>query len=197
MEGVLVLDLLAARTGLAAVAGPTLLRQGRHYGNALLTRLPLAGVTRIDLSLPGREPRGALDARLQWRTRSVQVVATHLGLLPSERRIQVDRLLGAIETGAADFALLLGDLNEWTLWGRPTRRLQRYFSATPRARTYPARWPLLPLDRIWARPRSALCDVRAHDSALARRASDHLPLVAAISDAAEPVRAVSIHTESS
>jgi len=186
VDGVLVLEFLAARTGLTPLAGPTMLRRGRHYGNALLTRLPVASERRIDLSVAGREPRGAIDARLAWNERTLQAVATHLGLAPRERRQQVERLLGALETSAADFALLLGDFNECALWGRPSRRLRRYFSATPGPRTYPARCPLLPLDRIWARPRSALSGVRAHDSALARRASDHLPLVALLRSGPRP-----------
>ncbi len=183
VDGVLVLDFLSAHTGLRPLAGPTLLRGGRHYGNALLTRLPIASERLIDLSLPGREPRGAIDAQLSWGARTLQAIATHLGLAPGERRAQVRLLLAALRNGGADFALLLGDLNEWALWGRPSRRLRRYFSATPSPRTYPAFWPLLPLDRICARPGIALSEVRAHTSALARRASDHLPLVAALTDA--------------
>jgi hypothetical protein len=38
-------------------------------------------------------------------------------------------------------------------------------------------WPVLALDRIYARGADVL-DVAAHDSAAARRASDHLPVVA-------------------
>ncbi|MEZ4334754.1 MAG: endonuclease/exonuclease/phosphatase family protein [Myxococcota bacterium] len=187
VDGIHVLDFLASRTRLLALAGPTLLRGGRHYGNALLTRLPVEHEQRIDLSVPGREPRGAIDARLGWGDRTLQAVATHLGLEPSERRRQVRRLLGALKTGGSDYALLLGDLNEWAFWGRPLRALRRYFSATPCPRTFPARWPLLSLDRIWVRPPFALSQVRAHASALARRASDHLPLVAELADGAPPV----------
>ena len=55
------LQFLAAKTGYQAVAGPTLLRDTRDYGNAVLTRLPIVTMQRIDLSLPRREPRGALD----------------------------------------------------------------------------------------------------------------------------------------
>jgi len=36
---------------------------------------------------------------------------------------------------------------------------------------------VLKLDRIWAHPASALQSLRAHRSALARVASDHLPLL--------------------
>jgi endonuclease/exonuclease/phosphatase family metal-dependent hydrolase len=45
--------------------------------------------------------------------------------------------------------------------------------------SFPARMPLLPLDRIIASSSASLSQVVAHRSALARIASDHLPVVAA------------------
>src|SRR5690242_17918459 len=56
---------LAEATGYAALAGPTLVhpRHG-HYGNAVLSRLPVLHSRCLDLSVAGHEPRGALDATL-------------------------------------------------------------------------------------------------------------------------------------
>jgi endonuclease/exonuclease/phosphatase family metal-dependent hydrolase len=178
VDGMDLLDYLAARAGLSAIAGPTLRRESRHFGNALLTRLPVLTVERIDLSLPRREPRGAIEVTLDCRGRRMQVVATHLGLKPGERRRQVRRLLALFENGSADIRVLLGDLNEWLLWGRPLRWLRRHFSPTPHPNTYPARFPLLALDRIWVRPDADLLGIDIHDSPAARIASDHLPLKA-------------------
>lgn len=176
VNGIDLLDYLAAETGLSAIAGPTLLRQNRHFGNALLTRLPVGDVNRIDLSLLGREPRGAIDAIFYCGNRPVRLVATHLGLKPGERIHQTRRLLSLFEHGSADVSMLLGDLNEWLLWGRNLRRLRAYFRPTPSFATYPARWPLFALDRIWVNPRSRLKCLAVHTSKLAREASDHLPL---------------------
>ncbi len=162
------------RLGYTALAGPTLMREDGHYGNALLTRLPVSEVARIDLSVPGREPRGALDVRVAAGSRMLRVVATHLGLRPYERRLQMGRLLEQISGGAP--LVLMGDLNEWFLWGRALRWLRRHFGRTPARATYPAVWPLLALDRIWIEPRDALRSLRTHRSALAHVASDHLPL---------------------
>ena len=47
-------------------------------------------------------------------------------------------------------------------------------------RSFPSRWPLFALDRVWARPRPALLALKAHRSALAERASDHLPVKAIV-----------------
>jgi endonuclease/exonuclease/phosphatase family metal-dependent hydrolase len=180
IEGSDLLEYLAGKTGLAAVAGPNRMRENRHYGNALLSRLPILSANRVDLTLPGREARGALDVTLEGGPRRVQVVATHLGLRPWERRQQVRKLLKLFDIGSADIHMLLGDLNEWFLWGRPLRWLHAHFKQTPHPATFPAARPFMALDRVWVHPRRRLIKLEAHASNLARVASDHLPLKAVI-----------------
>lgn len=176
------LDLLehfSAETGLAAIPGHNLFKPGARYGNALLTRLPVLARTRCDLSFPHREPRGAIEVDLDWDGTSLHVLATHLGLSGGERRWQVKRLLERFESAAGNVDLLLGDINEWWLKGRAQRWLDAYFTAAPPApATFPAWYPLLPLDQIRVKPRRLLRDITVHASPLARRASDHLPLKA-------------------
>lgn len=172
------LDFLAQQTQMIGLAGPTMLRQTRHYGNAILSRIPIASHRMIDLSLSPYEPRGALQVHLQHGAHDLLVYATHLGLKPFERRYQVRRILTEFQQQQADITLLLGDLNEWFLWGRPLRWLKRFFTATPACRSFPSGWPLLKLDRIWVQPRSSLHSVQAHRSILAKQASDHLPITA-------------------
>lgn len=169
---------LAAETGLQPIADTATRRGARHFGNALLTRLPVLTVNRVDLSWPHREPRGALEVTLDWRGLCIHTIATHLGLMPAERREQVRCLLGLFEARKADVSILLGDLNEWLLWGRTLRWLRRHFPPTPHLRTFPACLPLFALDRIWVEPRTALVNIQVHDSPAARLASDHLPLKA-------------------
>lgn len=175
------LAILAQEGGYRAVPGATLLRADAHYGNAILTRLELGHVRRHDLSVPGREPRGALDLDLSLERARLRFVATHLGLRPGERRSQVRRLLSLLQRDRCDFTILAGDLNEWFLWGRPLRMLHRQFPDTPHRRTWPSHAPVFALDRIWAHPPAALQSLEVHRSPLARVASDHLPLVADIS----------------
>jgi len=173
------LDDFAGHLGYTPLAGPTLLKQDGHYGNAVLTRLGVMRVERIDLSVPGREPRGALDIFLDGRIGVLRVVATHLGLAPWERRVQMKRLLGRLDRGGNP-VVLMGDLNEWFLWGRPLRWLRRHFGRTPAPRTFPARFPVFSLDRIWVEPRRMLLEAGVHDSPGARIASDHLPVRAVL-----------------
>ncbi len=175
-----VLTYLARETASDAIPGMTMIEEDTHYGNALLTRLPIGDVRRHDLSVSGREPRTALDVELDLDRCRLQFIATHLGLRPAERREQVQRLLPLIDSEAHDLVVLAGDLNEWFLWGRPLRMLHRIFPDTPHRRTWPARSPLFSLDKIWVHPRRALHYLTVHRSALARVASDHLPLTAEI-----------------
>jgi endonuclease/exonuclease/phosphatase family metal-dependent hydrolase len=60
------------------------------------------------------------------------------------------------------------------------RWLHNRFGASPAPRTFPACAPLLSLDRVWVHPREALIDLVAIDTPAARRASDHLPVVATL-----------------
>ena len=179
-EGSDMLAWLGRKTGYHAIAGTTLQRHDGHYGNGLLTRCPVKGKRLCDLSWRGREPRGAIAADLDCGGHGLRVVATHLGLRPAERRDQVQQLLHLFKERPQDPSVLIGDLNEWFLWGRPLRRLHRHFNETPAVATFPARMPFLALDRIWTHPRSMLRRLQVHKTPLSRRASDHLPLVATL-----------------
>lgn len=176
------LDDFAQRLGYSAFAGPTLLRPNGHYGNALLTRLPVTRSNSVDLSVPGREPRGALEVVVQTPSgRVLRMIATHLGLWPGERRQQMLKILSLLSSEQGP-AVLLGDLNEWFLWGRHLRWLHSHFGRTPGPRSFPSRWPVFSLDRVWVEPVSLLERVEAWRAAPARVASDHLPVRAVLRD---------------
>ncbi len=178
-QPVAALDLIAdfaRELGCEGIAGPTLLKRDGHYGNAVLTRLPVRTVHRVDLSVPGREPRGALDLMLETPRGALRVIATHLGLAPAERRQQIRRILAMLAPVRPEPVVLMGDLNEWFLWGRPLRWLRAHFGRAPAPATFPARRPVFALDRIWIEPRSLRTGLAVHSTALARRASDHLPV---------------------
>lgn len=174
-----VLAFLAQRTGFHAAAGATLCSPARRYGNAVLSRYPVISQRAIDLSFGSREPRGALDADIDCQGHPIRFIATHLGLSAAERRSQVQRLLAAFDTRDRP-VVLTGDLNEWFLWGRPLRWLVTHFQHTRALGTFPSRFPVFALDRIWVRPAARLVRVAVHRTAMARVASDHLPLVAQI-----------------
>ena len=167
---------LARALGYQPVAGPTLLQHRGHCGNALLTRLPILGVDRIDLSIAGREPRGAIDVKLGLGGDDVRVVVTHLGLRWRDRRAQARWLVDALGEDRGGFVVLLGDINEWLPRLGCLGRLHARLGRAPAVRSFPARRPLFALDRVWVHPRVGLIEVRAHATPLARVASDHLPV---------------------
>lgn len=174
-----VLETLQQATGFRAVEGPTHCGPQRRYGNAVLSRYPIIASRSIDLSFGRCEPRGALDADIDCHGHPLRVIATHLGLRPAERRVQIRTLLQTFGTDRMPM-ILLGDINEWFAWGRPLRMLVSHFESVPALATFPSRWPVFALDRIWISPRHRLVHVEVHATSLARAASDHLPLIAHI-----------------
>lgn len=150
------------------------------FGNALLTRHPIVEVHRIDLSMERREARGALAATLDIGGALLHVLATHLGLRIHERRFQVLQILNYLDSVRDTSVVVLGDFNDWLPGRSAAHVLDHRLGRPPRPATFPAAWPLVPLDRIWVQPKSALRRVSSHATAAARLASDHLPLVAEI-----------------
>lgn len=171
---------LASCAGLEAATGRLLQRKNGEYGNVLLTRHKILNIEWIDLTVPGREPRSAIDADLDVVGAPVRVVVTHLGLRPAERRWQVARLLKALSDERAPTTIVLSDLNEWWPRSRPLQWLEDRFGKTRLLPTFPAPFPILCLDRIFVAPPAALVSMEQYKIPPARRASDHLPLIAKI-----------------
>lgn len=170
---------LAQALGMELVMGETRRWGDGTYGNAVLTRLPVLGTARCDLSHGAREPRGALRVDLAAGDLAVHVYNAHLGLAFRERRQQVDVLRRFLRMDPhRGPRVLLGDFNEWHP-GPVTRRLRREFRSPMRLRrTHPAPFPLFKLDRIYWDAALEGEAFRVHQSRLARVASDHLPVVA-------------------
>jgi endonuclease/exonuclease/phosphatase family metal-dependent hydrolase len=156
-------------------------RWGRlHFGNAVFTSGEILEARSLDLTVLPRVPRSAIDCTIRIRDRTVRVVATHLGLFPHERRMQVDRLAGTLQERQADLTVLLGDFNVFGLERKVLRRIGAP-ARLPKLRTFPSRRPLMSLDRIWTIPNRDLARIHVHRTPLSRAASDHLPIVADIS----------------
>jgi endonuclease/exonuclease/phosphatase family metal-dependent hydrolase len=183
------LEFLATATGMQAVAGATIIRHDRDYGNALLTTRKILDVKRHDLSFRRFEPRGALEVDLEVAGTCMRIFVMHLGLLPSERRYQVRKVLHILRAMPMDQpVVVLGDINEWLPLGRPLRWLHGLLGTPPRHRTFPVYAPMFALDRVWVRPRGSLLQFTVHRSRLSRHASDHYPVKAVVAPEAVPLR---------
>ncbi|MYN12225.1 EEP domain-containing protein [Pusillimonas sp. TS35] len=156
-----------------------------HHGNAILSKFPIVFYQNIDVSIGQHEKRGMLHCVMHppGYNEDVHVICVHLGLQERHRHAQLSRLCRYINEEIPDNAPLViaGDFNDWRQVGQRMLyracRLQEVFRECHGrvARTFPARWPLLRLDRVYVRN-----VLRYHAMALARRPwshlSDHAPL---------------------
>jgi endonuclease/exonuclease/phosphatase family metal-dependent hydrolase len=160
------------------------------YGDAILTAYPerlvqvgpLPGYSR----LPSLEPRGALWVEVDIDGVPVQVINTHLGLVPREQQAQAAWLAGPAwlqHPNCVGPKILLGDFNATatsvvyrTITARlePARGLARRKTPTS---TFPSPLPVLRIDHLFVSPEIRVADVFAPFEPLTRVASDHLPLV--------------------
>jgi endonuclease/exonuclease/phosphatase family metal-dependent hydrolase len=161
------------------------LRSGGAYGNAILSRYPCREAFNIDLSMPGRKARSVLHAVVRVRmgraNRTVHVFNMHLGLRQEERRRQLARFLDShpfAHLHARTPVIVGGDLNDFYGTLGAGLLLPAGFRAMPAApRTFPAFAPLRPLDALFVRGDVQIRRAARGEIAMARRASDHLPLV--------------------
>lgn len=165
----------AAAAGYRVVEQKMRRKNGQIQYNLLLTRAELRAPELLPLRVAGVEERGAIVADIE----GLRVAATHFGLTPGARARQLAMLLDGVKNDNRPLALM-GDLNMLLPFEAGRQRLTREFPGAPMPATFPATLPLLALDHIAVRPGGLIRALRAFDGAGARKASDHLPLVAEI-----------------
>ncbi len=186
---------IAARLGMGFYFHPTVQVAEERYGDALLTALPMTVVRSAPLPtlkrVRGLEPRGAIWARIDCEGGALNVLNTHLGLVPLEQKGQTACLLGKdwlAHPDCTDPVLMLGDFNatsRYACYGQLTGRLrdaqralqQQQGRAGRAIPTFPSRFPVLRIDHVFVSKGIEVLDVRVPDGPQARAASDHLPLV--------------------
>ncbi|OCJ09149.1 endonuclease [Rhizobium sp. AC44/96] len=191
--GILDLARLERETGLLPVPVSGMAKAHGWHGNVVLFKKGLVRDVH-QINLPGLEPRGALVAELELEQGgALRIIAAHFGLLRHSRAQQAKMLVELMADKVETPTILLGDLNEWRLGDRSSlHTFQSAFGPQPAAvPSFPARLPVLALDRIMANRNGVLTRVEAHDTPLARIASDHLPIKALLNletaDNQEPV----------
>lgn len=171
---------------------PAMAVEEELYGDAILTALPerlvkagpLPGLPRV----PGLEPRGALWVAVDLGGVELQVINTHLGLVPREQQVQAAELLGLDWMGAERFvgpAVLLGDFNAlpisqtYRMLTAVLRDAQDGLGRAPTA-TFPSGFPILRIDHVFLSGEIRATAIESPFDPRARVASDHLPLVVEI-----------------
>lgn len=169
--------LLRQAIGEHAIEAKSIISADGDYGQILISRWPLDGIHIHDISVPGREPRRAIEADVISPHGRLHVVATHLGLTFGERRNQTEALV-AMAKRCAHTTVMVGDFNDWVWRGSVQKAIHRALPARTWHRTFPSRLPLIRLDRIYCRPYDALA--ASWTDRDASGASDHLPVFADI-----------------
>jgi endonuclease/exonuclease/phosphatase family metal-dependent hydrolase len=153
------------------------------YGNLLLSRWPFRTHHQVSLRLRRRKPRGAQMAVVETDEGPLHLSNVHLGLAEKERHWQVNHLLHhpLFRESLHLPTLVVGDCNDWrnTLAPGPFARWAfEQVTGPPRHfRSFPAFLTVLALDKAFHRGGVVVRHARVVRSALARRASDLLPLV--------------------
>ena len=181
---------LGALLGMGWVMAPARQLRGHHFGNAVLSRLPITQHLEHDLSWKTCEPRCLQRADIAVNGMTLHFYNVHLGTAILERRYQAARLATIVsDRHVTGPKLVVGDFNEW-MKGLATTLLSARLNSVdltewlpkrrflPRRRTYPGFFPLLHLDHIYYAGRLEVVSVELPRTRLALVASDHLPLVA-------------------
>jgi endonuclease/exonuclease/phosphatase family metal-dependent hydrolase len=181
---------IAQRLDMACHFHAALRVETEQYGDAILSAFPeklvqtgpLPGHPRI----PQLEPRGALWLEVEVDGRPVQVINTHLGLVPREQQKQAHHLAGPNWLGnprCKGPRILLGDFNATgtsVVYRTLAAKLEAARRLAPRRQatsTFPSQLPVLRIDHLFVSKEIVVKDVFAPFDPLTRVASDHLPLV--------------------
>lgn len=176
--------LLAERLGVAAHLYQLNVphREG-GYGNLILSRWQFRSQQQVSIRHRLRKPRGAQLVVVETPEGPLHLVNWHLGLREKERLWQTSHLLShrVFLESAHLPTIIAGDYNDWrnTLGKHHFLRHGFHQATNPirRFRSFPSFLALAALDKVFYRGDVHVRHARIVRSRLARRASDHLPLV--------------------
>jgi endonuclease/exonuclease/phosphatase family metal-dependent hydrolase len=177
-------EALGAALGMGWVMAPARHLRGHQFGNAVLSRHPIAQHVEHDLTWKTCEPRRLQRVDVSVDGHTLRLYNVHLGTAILERRYQARRLAALVtDRHISGPRLVLGDFNEW-MRGLATTLLSEKLNSVDlrdhmrRRRTYPGLFPILHLDHIYYAGRIEIVRVDVPRTRLALVASDHLPLIA-------------------
>jgi endonuclease/exonuclease/phosphatase family metal-dependent hydrolase len=153
-------------------------KHGEH-GNAMLSRWPVLSANQEDISDHRFEQRGLLHSELLIHEQNVHMIVVHLGLINSSRHRQIAALGRYINREVPSNAPLIiaGDFNDWNEQLHGLMRIHDLHTLdSHRLPTFPARFPVLHMDRVYVRGLNLINAFVPHGRAWAQM-SDHLPLI--------------------
>ena len=165
-----------------------------HHGNAILSRYPIVSVDNQDISTHAFESRGLLHCQIQLPkvNTNLHCLCVHLALHERGRKQQICALIDRIRAivPPTEPLLIAGDFNDWR--NRVGHRLAEELGCREAfrdtrgrpARSFPSRFPIFRLDRIYVRGFSVE-QTEVHHGHPWSRISDHAMLTARLTMQAE------------
>lgn len=150
--------------------------ENAQFGNLIISRLPIKMTSTICLGRRWGIPRLMQVCDLVASNTVIHVLNTHLGLDPFERRAQIRTITEYVSSREGnDPIFLCGDFNAVTN-GRSISRLGNQFDEARSFRSFPSKYPVLNLDRIFARGFERYVNFAVLDEEIYASASDHIPV---------------------
>lgn len=169
--------------------GKNAIHPNRHHGNAVLSRFPLDPKHNVNISVNRLEHRGVLHCEIyppNW-SKPLVILCAHLNLLEHDRIKQYQAIADyVLNTIDPSWPLILGgDFNDWKF--KSDHRIAHHLGLTEAyvshcghlAKTFPAKLPVLSLDRLYVRHLEVVKAV-VHDGEPWSGLSDHLPISAVL-----------------
>jgi endonuclease/exonuclease/phosphatase family metal-dependent hydrolase len=166
--------------------GKNAIYDGRHHGNAILSKFPIVFTENINISVNKMEQRGLLHAivKIPQISKDLHLFNVHLNLFEKSRMKQMLLIKQRFEQHVPPEAafILGGDFNDWTTRLHP---MTTDFLGAVEAheykhkrlpRSFPAFFPRMSLDRVYVRH----LEITAAETLQGppwTKLSDHLPLM--------------------
>lgn len=176
-------SILSAMTGGSACFGRATIDEGKDYGNAVISHLPVLSCETIPIPDPVKrrykgyyETRCVMKLSIDCKGKPVTLLVSHFGLNPDEHENAVNTVIN-IASACGGPVILMGDLN-MRPGEAPLQRLASQFADAAKILnheewTFPSHCPDRRIDYFWYRD-AAPVSIQAYKVV----ASDHLPLVA-------------------
>jgi endonuclease/exonuclease/phosphatase family metal-dependent hydrolase len=133
--------------------------ENRHHGNAILSKYPISKWEQINISTNKFEQRGVLFCEIQLPLYTLHAYCVHLNLLHRSRIKQYEMLSEIINqrTPSNIPVIIAGDFNDWNQ--KASNHFEEVYGFVEAykslhgnyAKTFPAQYPILSLDRMYVR----------------------------------------------
>ena len=147
------------------------------HGNAILVRSHIKVLDCMPLDIPSLEPRGAVLVECRVGKQDLRIVGMHLDLSGLWRKRQVRAILDAVLQRPGKMpTILMGDLYEWARHRGCLVEFLHDYRIVFTGPSFHSQRPVARLDRIIVGEDLRILRSGTHNTAQAKRASDHLPV---------------------